>query len=142
MFVTVLHRLDGTPAAGTERAFNDVANPELYYYEAVAWANENKIVEGYGDGTFLPDRAVTREEMATIMYRYAGYKNHDMSSSDALFNSFPDKGDVSGYAVDPLCWAVTWRIINGSNGRLLPRNTATRAEVAQIILNYCENLLV
>ena len=142
MFVTVLHRLDGLPAAQPGAGFSDVSNPAAYYYNAVIWANANKIVEGYSDGTFLPDRPVSREEMATIMYRYARFKNHDMTVSGNLYDSFPDRSDVSSYAVDPLRWAVSWRIINGSNGMLLPKNTATRAEVAQIILNYCERLLV
>jgi len=139
MFVTVLHRLDGTPAAGTGGGFSDVRDPAQYYYDAVAWANTNKIVEGYSDGTFKPNLTISREQMATIMHRYAAYKNKNMSSSSAAFDAFPDKDAVSSYATQAVRWAVSWEIIRGSGGRILPQNTATRAEVAQIVVNYYEN---
>ena len=140
MFVTVLHRLDELPEAGPGGGFTDVSNPSAYYYNAVTWANANNIVAGYTDGTFRPDRAVTREEMAAIMHRYAEYKRRDMSTPGNVFDTFPDRSDVSSYAVAPMRWAVSWEIIRGSGGMLLPRNTATRAEVAQIIFNYCEKI--
>ena len=139
MFVTVLYRLDGLPAAGQGGAFTDVANALLYYYDAVTWANANGIVTGYTDGTFQPDRAVTREEMAAIMHRYASFKGRNMQAPGDTYDAFPDNNEVSSYAVAAMRWAVSWEIIRGSGGRLLPRNTATRAEVAQIIYNFCEN---
>jgi len=138
MFVTVLHRLEGRPAFEGGGAFSDVRNPALYYYDAVTWANARNIVRGYEGGTFQPDRSVTREEMAAIMHRYATFKGRDMSAPDAALEAFTDKGDVSGWAADPMRWAVSSGIIRGAGGKLLPRSTATRAEVAQIILNYCE----
>jgi len=137
MFVTVLHRLEGRPALDGGGAFSDVKNPSLYYYNAVTWANARNIVRGYEDGTFQPDRPVTREEMAAIMHRYASFKGRDTSAPGAALEAFPDRGDVSGFAADPMRWAVSSEVIKGSGGKLLPRNTATRAEVAQIILNYC-----
>ena len=140
MFVTVLYRLDGRPAADAGGGFYDVANPSLFYYSAVAWASANNIVTGYTDGAFQPDKPVTREEMAAIMHRYASYKGRNMQAPGDAYDSFPDKDAVSSYAVPAVRWAVTWEIIRGSNGRLLPRNTATRAEVAQIIYNYCEKV--
>jgi len=140
MFVTVLHRLDGLPSAGAGGGFSDVSDRTLYYYNAVTWANENKIVEGYADGTFRPDASVTREQMATIMHRYAIYKGRDMTASETAYNAFPDRNSVSDYAVSPLQWAVSWGVITGSDGRLLPQSTATRAQVAQIIFNYCEKI--
>jgi len=140
MFVTVLHRLDGLPAAGAGGGFADVSDRSLYYYDAVTWANENRIVEGYADGTFRPDTSISREQMATIMYRYARYKDKDLSFSDTEFDAFPDSGSVSDFAIEPLKWAVTWGVIGGSDGRLLPHNTASRAQVAQIIFNYCERV--
>jgi len=140
MFVTVLHRLDGLPATGEGGMFPDVTDPAHYCYNAVTWANANNIVTGYTDGTFRPDDSITREQMAVTMYRYAIYKSRDMASTGVVFDEFPDRGGVSDYAVDALQWAVTWRIINGSDGMILPKNTATRAEVAMIILNYCDRI--
>ena len=140
MFVTVLHRLDGRPKVGAGGDFTDVGNQAAFYYDAVTWASDNGIVKGYTDGTFQPDRSVTREEMAVIMHRYAAYKDRDMSAPDDALNTFPDRGEVSTFAVDAVRWAVSLEIIRGSGGRLLPGNTATRAEVAQIIFNYCDKV--
>ena len=141
MFVTVLHRLDGRPTAVSGAGFSDVKNESQYYYKAVAWANANDIVNGYSDGTFKPDGNITREQMAAIMYRYAVYSGCDQSTPGAVFDTFPDRTQVSGYAAHAMRWAVSWEIIRGSGGRLLPQNTATRAEVAQIIYNYCQNII-
>ena len=140
MFVTVLHRLDGRPFAPAGAGFSDVSNPSQYYYAAVAWANANDIVTGYSDGTFKPDLHVTREQMAAIIYRYALYDGRDPSTPGTVFDTFPDRSNVSGYAAHALRWTVSREIIRGSNGRLLPQNTATRAEVAQIIYNYCRSI--
>jgi len=140
MFVTVLYRLDGRPAVGTGGDFTDVKNPEAFYYNAVTWASSNNIVRGYENGTFQPNRSVTREEMAAIMYRYAAYKDRNVSAVGDVFSTFPDSGEVSGFAIDAVRWAVYLEIIRGSGGKLLPRNTATRAEVAQIIFNYCDKV--
>jgi len=140
MFVTVLHRVDGRPATSAGDSFSDVTNPSQYYYNAVEWANANSIVTGYTDGTFKPDNHVTREQMAAIMYRYATYKQRDLSTPGTVFDAFPDTSEISGYAAHPMRWAVSKEVIRGSNGRLLPQNTATRAEVAQIVYNYCEKI--
>jgi len=140
MFVTVLYRLEQEPEVGPGGQFYDVSDTSSYYYNAVTWASENNIVLGYSDNMFSPNDPVTREQMATIIYRYATYKQRDMSSSDYGYNAFPDIGDVSDYAADAMRWAVSWGVINGSGGKLLPRNTATRAEVAQIISNYIEKI--
>ena len=140
MFVTVLHRLDGRPEASVGDGFTDIGNPAAFYFDAVAWANENGIVRGYADGTFQPNRSVTREEMAVIMMRYATYKGRSTSVSGNALDTFSDSSDVSTFAVSSMQWAVSLEIIRGSGGRLLPGNTATRAEVAQIILNYCDKV--
>jgi len=140
MFVTVLHRLDGRPDAGSESGnmFSDVTHPSTFYFDAVMWANTNGIVTGFADGTFRPNASVTREQMAAIMYRYAEFSGEDMSAASSTFDAFPDVNTVSGFATDAMRWAVSWEIIRGSGGMLNPRNTATRAEVAQIILNYTQ----
>ena len=140
MFVTVLHKVDRLPATGPGGIFSDVTDPSQYYYNAVTWANANGIVTGYPDGTFRPDDSITREQMAVTMYRYATYKGRDISAPNAIFDTFPDRGEVSDYAVAALRWAASWRVINGSDGRILPQNTATRAEVAQITLNYIDRI--
>ena len=140
MFVTVLHRLDKLPATGAGGIFSDVNDPASYYYNAVTWASENNIVTGHADGTFKPNDSITREQMAVTMHRYATYKERDISSAGTTYDSFPDREQVSGYAEEAMRWTVAWGIISGSDGRLLPQNTATRAEVAQIILNYCDKI--
>jgi len=138
MFVTVLYRLAGQPYVSTaSMAFSDVRDPNAYYYNAVAWASSSGIVTGYVDGTFRPDVSITREQMAAIMYRYADYAGYSVQISSAeKFNAFPDSGDVSDWAVNALIWATDRGIINGADGKLLPANTATRAQVAQIIMNF------
>ena len=138
MFVTVLYRLEGAPAVGQGGQFTDVQNTSQYYYDPVTWANANNVVLGYSSGMFGPNDPVTREQMAAIMYRYAEHKQRDMSAPGSVYDTFPDRGGVSGYAVEAMRWAVSWGVINGSNGMLLPRNTATRAQVAQIIKNFVE----
>ena len=137
MFVTVLHRLDGLPPSVGGVAFSDVRDPSAFFYDAVAWAGANNIVGGFEDGTFRPNQAVTREQMASIMHRYASLRGRDLNVSGTALDPFPDRGNVSGFALTPMSWAVTWEIIRGTaDGNLMPRSTATRAEVAQIILNY------
>ena len=138
MFVTVLYRLEGEPHVGAGGQFTDVQNTSLYYYDAVTWANDNNIVLGYSDGTFGANNHVTREQISTIIHRYAVYKGLDMTAAGSTYNSFPDRGNVSAYAVEAMQWVVSRGVINGSNGMLMPKNTATRAEVAQIVSNYVE----
>lgn len=142
MFVTVLHRLDGLPEVGAGGTFTDVRNPDAFYYDAVTWASDNGIVTGFPDGTFRPGQAITREQMATVMHLYALYSGRNMALNEDALNGFSDSGNVSAYALDPMRWAVSRAVIRGtSGGRLLPQNTASRAEVAQIILNYTENVV-
>lgn len=138
MFVTVLYRLAGQPYVSTaSMAFSDVTDPNAYYYNAVAWASQNNIVTGYVDGTFKPDVSITREQMAAIMYRYADYAGYSVQIiSPEKFSAFPDSGSVSDWAVNALMWATDRGIINGADGKLLPMSTATRAQVAQIIMNF------
>lgn len=141
MFVSVLYRLAGQPAISSTSVFSDVPASQ-YYYNAVVWANTNSIVSGYSDGKFHPDDLITREQMAVILRNYslrAGYGTSYANTS--VFDSFPDRGSVSSYAADAIKWASYNGLINGSNGRLLPLNTATRSEVAQIMLNYCQKII-
>ncbi len=138
MLVTVLWRLDGKRTAGTPAPFSDVP-AAAYYAGAVAWAAENGIVNGVGGGKFDPEGNVTREQLAAILFRYAGTRRVD-TAKRADLTAFPDAGEVSTYALDALAWANAADLIRGSaeNGTLLlvPQNTATRAQVAAILARY------
>jgi hypothetical protein len=136
MFVTVLYRLAGQPAVTSSAVFSDVPSNQ-YYTSAVSWANANNIVTGY-EGKFMPGTLITREQMAVILYRYAVFAGFGAPYANTnAFDSFPDKASVSGYATEAVKWATYNGLLSGAGGKLMPNNTASRAEVAQIILNYC-----
>lgn len=142
MFVTVLYRLSGTPAVTTPSTFADVADTTKYYYNAVVWANAKKVVSGYSDGKYHPDDAITREQMAVIISRYAasaGYSTTPVNTGS--YDAFSDTAAVSQYAIDALKWASGTSLISGANGKLSPKDTASRAQVAQIILNFCSKIM-
>ena len=135
MIVTVLYRLEKSPAVTSASKFTDVPAGQ-WYSDAVAWAAANNIVNGYDETTFGPMNAVTREQMATILYRYEQYKGMDTVTLEENLNRFPDKDKISAYALPALQWAVGQKIINGNaDGTLNPTGTATRAQVAQIFTN-------
>jgi len=141
MFVTALYRLDDKPGFNSYAVFTDVTKGTPLS-EAVSWAVEAGVTNGTGDGTtFSPDASITREQIAAMFFRYATYKNQDTSAVGDL-KKFPDVKDISAYAVEALTWANGIKLINGStnpNGGsdiLLPKGTATRAQVAQMLLNY------
>lgn len=137
MIVTILYRLEGEPAVSGTSSFNDVAEGK-YYANAVKWAAENEIVGGYGGGVFGPDDTITREQLAAILYRYAAFKGFDMTKTADL-SEFTDSGKISGYAEAPLSWANAEGLINGKGGGILdPLGNATRAEVAVMLMRYCE----
>ncbi len=136
MIVTILYRLDDQPVVPVS-GFSDVA-ADQYYSKAISWATTRNIVKGYGDGRFGPDDAITREQMATILYRYAQYKGYSVTGA-ADFAQYSDADAVSSYATDAMAWAVGTGIINGTDGTvLLPQDTATRAQVAQILTRFCQ----
>ncbi len=138
MLVTVLWRFEGEPEAG-KNTFSDVPNGQ-WYTDAVAWAAANGVVNGVGNNRFAPEGKITREQMATILYRYAEKKGID-TSKRAELGAFPDAKQVSAYAKDPVQWAVAEKIINGSDGKLLPQGDATRAQVATILMRFIENIV-
>ena len=138
MIVTVLYRLEGEPSVGSA-AFADVHDGE-YYAKAVAWASANGIVNGYGNGKFGPNDAITREQFAAILYRYAKYKGYDVSVGESTnILSYADAQSISEYAVPAFQWSCGAGVMNGSNGKLLPKANATRAQAAQLLMNFCEN---
>lgn len=134
MLVTVLHRLAGKPQASASK-FTD-APAGAWFADAVAWASENSIVNGIGNNKFAPNRAITREEMAVIMYNYAKSKGLDVSGKGDL-TKFTDGNKVSAWAADAMSWAISVGLISGrGNGRLDPGGKATRAENAAIIQRF------
>ena len=142
MFVTVLGRAAGVEASeDAHSSFRDVADGQ-WYAPYVNWAAENGIVNGYDNETFAPDDAITREQMATILYRYAKYRGVDVTAVDASrFHTFSDTDQVSDYAKAPMIWATDKGIINGmGDGTLAPQEKSTRAQVSQIIMNYDQKI--
>jgi len=133
MIVTILWRLDGK-AAGGATTFTDVA-ADSWYADAVAWAAKYGIVTGYDAATFGPNDPITREQLATILYRFNNYRGGSLMASEL---DFVDAGSVSGYAVDAMKWAVGQGLVNGMDGKLNPAGFATRAQVAAILHRYCE----
>lgn len=138
MIVSILYRLEGSPAAGAN-TFPDVA-PGQYYTDAVGWAAANGIVSGYSTGDFRPGDGITREQLAAILYRYAQYKGYNISASADL-GRFPDAGNVSKYAVGPMQWAAGQGLVSGtSRGTLDPAGGASRAQAAAILMRFCQSL--
>ena len=138
MIVTILYRLENEPAAGTA-SFSDVASG-AYYAKAVAWAAENGVVTGTTATTFAPDAPITREQMAAILYRYATLKGYDVSQKADL-SGYTDAGTISAYASDAMAWANAQGLITGvTNTTLAPKSSATRAQVATILMRFCETI--
>ncbi len=139
MIVTILHRMEGKPTA-TAAGFPDVAAGR-YCTEAVLWASANGIVKGYENGNFGPDDAITREQLAAILYRYMQYKGYDVSADGAI-SGFADASEVSAYAVEALNWAVGAGVVKGTkDNKLAPKGNATRAEAATMLMRFCENVV-
>ncbi len=137
MVVTMLHRAEDEPYAINETKFDDVAEGS-YFADAVAWAAENGIVNGYSETEFAPDENITREQIAAIIFRYAAFKGiQAIELSENLF--FDDADEISSYAVAPMNWLVGKEIITGyADGTLKPQGNATRAEVAAITARILE----
>ncbi len=134
MIASILWRMEGEPEAKTTQPFSDVADGR-WYTRAVAWAAEAGVIKGYGEGRFGPNDPITREQLASILWRYAG----SPPASDLPLN-FTDAGEASGYARDALRWAVEQGILTGKGGGVLdPRGKASRAEVAQMLTRFCLN---
>ena len=133
MLATVLYRLAKEPESATLQLFSDVPDGQ-YYTKAVTWAVEKGIVSGYGNGNFGPEEFITREQLAVMLWRYA-----ESPAGTGNLDSFTDADQVDAWAVDALQWAVGQNLIGGKgNGILDPGGKATRAEVAAILMRYCE----
>ena len=140
MMVTILHRMEGKPEVSGTSKFPDVQDEEKYYYQAVKWATDNKIVNGYNEGTFGPDDNILRQDLATILRNYARYKNKNINVTASLTN-FKDYQKVDNYANTSMQWAVGSKVITGNkDGTLNPKGNATRAETASMLKKYCDNV--
>ena len=141
MLVTVLWRYAGSPMEG-ENIFTDV-EPEMWYTDAVAWAAEEQIINGVGHQRFDPMGKITREQLATILYRYTQSMGAELPREGELAD-FPDCASVHTWAEEALAWAVGEKLImgvqQGTEVYLAPQGTATRAQVATILLRYCESI--
>ena len=132
---TVLYRLEGQPEQTAASAYSDVSS-DAWYADSVAWAVENGIASGYGDGQFGPNDSVTREQFVVMLWRYVGSPKASRRDLE-----FADADRVSDYAQEALCWAVENGVLNGNDsGQLVPGGTATRAEAAQMLKDFMENI--
>lgn len=137
MLVTVLYRIDGSPEISGDNPFKDVADT-AYYAKAVAWAYKNGIVNGTSESEFSPDANITREQIASIIYRYAKLRSYDLSASADL-SVYKDCKDVSSYATEAMKYAAGAGIIGGKTPDTInPKDSATRAEAAAIIQRFCK----
>ena len=136
MLVTILYRMENEPRCFGSAAFSDV-KPGAYYEKAVVWASQNNIVSGYTDGTFRPDAPVTREQLASILYRYTLYRGQDVSAGETTsLTGYGDAQAVSNYALPAMRWACGTGFLQGANGKLNPSGLATRAQLAAMLHRY------
>ena len=141
MIVSVLWRMAGCPTPEETNPFDDLEATQTWYHNAVIWAYESGIVSGTSAVSFSPTGAVTREQMATFLYRYASYMGVD-TSNEADLSMFPDESSVGSWAKKALAWANSEGLITGAKGndgvtRLTPQGNATREQVATILMRFC-----
>ena len=136
--VTILYRLAGEPDVSGDVGFADVETG-LWYSNAVTWAAEKGIVNGISETEFAPAGDLTREQLATILYRYAEAEGYDVSAAADL-SGYPDAGKVQTYAQEAMSWAVAEGIVEGMDGNLNPAGNATRAQIATILMRFCEGV--
>ena len=141
MMAQILWNMEGKPVVNYAMTYTDV-DGEAWYAEAVRWATSEKIMSGYGYNKFGPNDDLTREQLVTIVYRYAQYKGIDVSvGEDTNILSYDDAFDVSDWAMEAMQWAVGAGIVNGTSASTLsPKNNASRAEIATIVMRYCTEI--
>ena len=137
--VTILYRLEGEPEVSGQSGFTDV-EPDTWYTDAVTWAAEEGVVNGVSATEFAPGNNITREQLATILFRYAEAKGYDVSAQADL-SGFPDAGDILPYAQEAMAWAVAEGLLQGfEDGTLRPQGNATRAQIATILMRFCQTV--
>lgn len=135
----ILYNLEGKPAVAGAATFTDL--PDQWYQDPIAWAQETGVVDGYEGNVFRPNRDVTREEFAQMMYNYAAYKKYDLTAVGDL-SQFPDGDKVGEWALPAMAWANGNGLINGhDDGTLAPGGDTTRAEAAGILMRFDQNLV-
>ena len=141
MVVTILWNLEGHPSAAGEVPFTDVPK-DAYCAQAVKWATKNGIASGYGNGTFGPGDPITREQMAVILFNYAGFKGYDVSvKKDTDASAFKDSSELGLFAEPAMWWCVDNGVITGKGGGILdPKGKATRDQTARMFYYFCENI--
>ena len=143
MAVQILYNLEGQPDISGENLgypYSDV-DASQWYGDAVYWARITGVATGYGDGTFQPTDSITRQEFAQVLYNYAKYKGYDLSAQGD-FSTFPDSGNIAGWAETAMSWANGNGLINGhDNGLIDPTGTATRAQAASILTRFDQNVV-
>lgn len=140
MLAVVLYNVEEQPESAGIITFKDVAAGK-WYTDAIAWASQYGIVAGYSETEFGLGDPITREQFAAILYRYANWKGYDTSKKNDLL-AYTDVGEISGYAVEAMKWAVASEIIHGvTDTTLVPQGKATRAEAATMLMNFCENVV-
>lgn len=141
MLAVVLYNVEGQPESTEANTFTDVKG-DMWYTDAILWANENGIVAGYDNGTYGVGDLITREQFATILYRYAQFKGYDTTQGGMAVREFSDYENISDYARPAMAWAVNAGIMGGmDDGTLMPQGKATRAEAATMLMNFCENIV-
>ena len=141
MLAVVLYNVEGQPEGTEANTFTDVKG-DMWYTDAILWANENGIVAGYDNGAYGVGDLITREQFATILYRYAQFKGYDTTQGGMAVREFSDYENISDYARPAMAWAVNAGIMGGmDDGTLMPQGKATRAEAATMLMNFCENMV-
>lgn len=141
MLAVVLYNVEGQPEGTEANTFTDVKG-DMWYTDAILWANENGIVAGYDNGAYGVGDLITREQFATILYRYAQFKGYDTTHGGMAVREFSDYENISDYARPAMAWAVNAGIMGGmDDGTLMPQGKATRAEAATMLMNFCENIV-
>lgn len=140
MIVTILYRLENEPEVYGVTSFIDVTD-DKYYSDAIKWAAQNGIISGVTNTEFAPDNYITREQMAVILYRYSKFKGYDISNS-ADISSYKDAANIGEYAYAAMSWANATGLITGTSiNELKPSGNAVRAQVATILMRFCENIV-
>ena len=141
MFASVVNRISGNLKTENRVLLRDI-DPEKYYYDDVRWAYTHAIIEGISDTEFAPNAEMTREQIICILYRlarYWDYTNIMVENDENIENYFYDFKDVSDYAQEPVIWAIKSGLITGTDKHIInPKKLVTRAEVAQLVKNFCE----
>lgn len=141
MLAVVLYNVEGQPESTEANTFTDVKG-DMWYTDAILWANANGIVAGYDNGAYGVGDLITREQFATILYRYAQFKGYDTTQGGMAVREFSDYESISDYARTAIAWAVNAGIMGGmDDGTLMPQGKATRAEAATMLMNFCENIV-